>query len=120
MDHQRRPAGEVAEELAEAGVDRVTVSLDSIDPDVFRLMNGVGLPVESVLEGIEAAVRAGLGPIKLNAVIRRGLNDGGICGAGYLCPATTVTPSASSSTWTWGRAMAGICRRWSPLPKLSP
>jgi cyclic pyranopterin phosphate synthase len=67
-----------AEELAEAGVDRVTVSLDSIDPDVFRLMNGVGLPVESVLEGIEAAVRAGLGPIKLNAVIRRGLNDGGI------------------------------------------
>ena len=67
-----------AEELADAGLDRVTVSLDSIDPDVFRLMNGVGLPVESVLEGIAAAVRAGLGPIKLNAVVRRGLNDGGI------------------------------------------
>jgi cyclic pyranopterin phosphate synthase len=69
-----------AEELADAGLHRVTVSLDSIDPDVFRLMNGVGLPVENVLEGIAAAARAGLGPIKLNAVIRRGLNDDGIVG----------------------------------------
>jgi cyclic pyranopterin phosphate synthase len=67
-----------AEELADAGLHRVTVSLDSIDPDVFRLMNGVGFPVERVLEGIQAAVSAGLGPIKLNAVIRRGLNDAGI------------------------------------------
>jgi cyclic pyranopterin phosphate synthase len=67
-----------AEELAQAGLQRVTVSLDSVDPEVFRLMNGVGLPIEPVLEGIEAAVQAGLGPIKLNAVIRRGLNEGGI------------------------------------------
>ncbi|MGA8208337.1 MAG: GTP 3',8-cyclase MoaA [Candidatus Dormiibacterota bacterium] len=73
-----------AEKLADAGLQRVTVSLDSVDPDVFRLMNGVGLPVETVLEGIAAAVRAGLGPIKLNAVIRRGLNDDGIVElAGY-------------------------------------
>jgi cyclic pyranopterin phosphate synthase len=67
-----------AQRLADAGLQRVTVSLDSVDPDVFRLMNGVGVPIETVLEGIEAAVRAGLGPIKLNAVIRRGLNDAGI------------------------------------------
>jgi cyclic pyranopterin phosphate synthase len=67
-----------AQRLADAGLQRVTVSLDSVDPDVFRLMNGVGVPIETVLEGIEAAVRAGLGPVKLNAVIRRGLNDGGI------------------------------------------
>jgi len=66
------------EELAQAGLHRVTVSLDSVDPDVFRLMNGVGLPVEPVLAGIVATVRAGLGPVKLNAVIRRGLNEDGI------------------------------------------
>jgi cyclic pyranopterin phosphate synthase len=66
------------EALAQAGLQRVTVSLDSVDPDVFRLMNGVGLPLEPVLEGIDAAVRAGLGPVKLNAVIRRGLNEDGI------------------------------------------
>ncbi len=67
-----------ASELARAGLKRVTVSLDSIDPQVFRLMNGVGLPIEPVLEGIDAAARAGLGPVKLNAVVRRGLNDDGI------------------------------------------
>ena len=66
------------EALAQAGLQRVTVSLDSVDPDVFRLMNGVGLPLEPVLEGIDAAVRAGLAPVKLNAVIRRGLNEDGI------------------------------------------
>jgi cyclic pyranopterin phosphate synthase len=73
-----------AQKLAAAGLHRVTVSLDSVDPDVFSLMNGVGLPLEIVMEGIAAAVKAGLGPIKLNAVVRRGLNDGGIVDlAGY-------------------------------------
>lgn len=67
-----------AQELADAGLHRVTVSLDSVDPEVFRLMNGVGLPIETVLEGIDAAAAVGLGPVKLNAVIRRGLNDEGI------------------------------------------
>ena len=67
-----------ARALALAGLHRVTVSLDSVDPEVFRVMNGVGLPIEPVFEGIAAAVEAGLGPVKLNAVIRRGLNDGGI------------------------------------------
>ncbi|MGH7641088.1 MAG: GTP 3',8-cyclase MoaA [Candidatus Dormibacteria bacterium] len=64
--------------LRQAGLRRVTVSLDSVDPAIFRLMNGVGLPIEPVLEGIALAVRAGLGPIKLNAVIRRGVNDEGV------------------------------------------
>jgi cyclic pyranopterin phosphate synthase len=67
-----------ARALAAAGLRRVTVSLDSIDPQIFRLMNGVDLAIEPVLEGIEAAAEAGLGPIKLNAVIRRGLNEDGI------------------------------------------
>ena len=64
-----------AEALAAAGLDRVTVSLDSIDDAVFRAMNDMDFPVAIVLEGIEAAAAAGLGPIKLNAVVRRGVND---------------------------------------------
>ena len=63
--------------LAEAGLSRVTVSLDSLDDDVFRAMNDVGFPVAAVLEGIDAAAAAGL-PVKVNAVIKRGVNDDGI------------------------------------------
>ena len=61
--------------LADAGLDRVTVSLDALDDETFRRMNDVGFPVNRVLDGIEAARRAGLGPVKVNAVIRRGLNE---------------------------------------------
>ncbi len=68
----------LAEPLKDAGLDRVTVSLDSVDPDVCRAMNGVDFPFERVLDGIEAAAAAGLGPIKINAVVKRGVNDGGL------------------------------------------
>jgi len=64
-----------AEELAAAGLDRVTVSLDSLEEQVFRRMNDVDFPVDRVLEGIEAARQAGLTPIKINAVAHRGVND---------------------------------------------
>ena len=64
-----------AETLADAGLDRVTVSLDSLDDEVFQSMNDVGFPVEKVLEGIDAAAAAGLGPVKINAVVKRGVND---------------------------------------------
>ena len=67
-----------AEALKDAGLSRVTVSLDSLDEAVFQHMNGVGVPLARVLEGIEAARVAGLSPIKLNTVVRRGLNDAGI------------------------------------------
>jgi len=53
----------------------VTVSLDSLDDEVFRAMNDVNFPVAMVLEGLEAADAAGLGPIKINAVVKRGVND---------------------------------------------
>ena len=66
---------EQAERLAEAGLDRITVSLDSLDNSVYRAMNDVDFPVSQVLEGIETAARLDLGPIKLNAVVRRGVND---------------------------------------------
>lgn len=61
--------------LKEAGLDRVTVSLDSLDDAVFTRMNDVGFPVARVLEGIEAAARAGLTPLKINMVVKRGVND---------------------------------------------
>jgi cyclic pyranopterin phosphate synthase len=64
-----------AEALAEAGLQRVTVSLDALDDETFGRMNDVAFPVARVLDGIAAAEGAGLGPIKLNAVIRRGINE---------------------------------------------
>jgi len=67
-----------AEALAAAGLGRVTVSLDSLDNAVFQSMNDVQFPVARVLDGIAAAAEAGLGPIKVNAVVRRGLNDHGL------------------------------------------
>ena len=60
--------------LRDAGLDRVTVSLDAIDDGVFRRINDVDYPVARVLEGIEAASDAGLGPVKINMVVKRGLN----------------------------------------------
>ena len=63
-----------AEALAAAGLDRVTVSLDSLDDASFRAMNDVDFPVQRVLDGIDAAAAAGL-PVKVNAVVKRGVND---------------------------------------------
>jgi len=65
----------LAQPLAEAGLNRVTVSLDSIDDPTFRAMNDMDFPVAMVLEGIDAAAAAGLGPVKINAVVRKGVND---------------------------------------------
>jgi cyclic pyranopterin phosphate synthase len=64
-----------AQALRDAGLQRVTVSLDGLDDAVFRRMNDVDFPVRDVLDGIEAAQRAGLGPIKVNMVVQRGVND---------------------------------------------
>ena len=64
--------------LAAAGLDRVTVSLDSLDPHVFEHLNGLDQPLEPVLRGIDAARAAGLAPIKINVVVLRGVNDGGV------------------------------------------
>jgi len=69
---------EQAPALAAAGLTRVTVSLDSLDDTVFKCMNDVDFPVARVLAGIDAAVAAGLGPVKINMVVRRGLNEGSI------------------------------------------
>jgi cyclic pyranopterin phosphate synthase len=64
-----------AASLARAGLRRVTVSLDSHDPEVFKKMSGGASEPEKVLRGIDAALAAGLGPIKINCVVQRGVND---------------------------------------------
>ena len=67
-----------ARALKDAGLQRITVSLDSLDDAVFQRMNDVDFPVAGVLEGIEAAAAAGLAPIKINMVVKRGENDDSI------------------------------------------
>jgi len=64
-----------APELADAGLGRVTVSLDALDDTTFKTTNGVGATARRVLDGIDAAADAGLGPVKINMVVRRGVNE---------------------------------------------
>ena len=67
-----------ARALKDAGLKRVTVSLDSLDDETFKAMNDVDFPVAKVLEGMDEAAKVGLGPIKVNMVVKRGLNDSSI------------------------------------------
>ena len=64
-----------AQSLKDAGLDRITVSLDSLDDEVFKQMNGRGYGTDRVLRGIERADQVGLHPIKINCVVQRGVND---------------------------------------------
>ena len=70
--------GQLAGPLRAAGLGRITVSLDSLDDATFRAMNGVDYPVARVLDGIAAASEAGFGPLKINMVVRRGINQASI------------------------------------------
>jgi cyclic pyranopterin phosphate synthase len=67
-----------ARALKDAGLKRVTVSLDSLEDEIFKAMNDVDFPVAGVLEGMDAAGAVGLGPIKVNMVVKRGLNESSI------------------------------------------
>ena len=64
-----------ASELATSGLDRVTVSLDALDDETFKMMTDSDVPVSKILTGIDAAREVGLGPIKVNTVVRRGMNE---------------------------------------------
>lgn len=67
-----------AQALKDAGLKRVSVSLDSLENDIFTAMNGVDMPVEQVLNGIEAANAVGFKPLKINMVVKRGVNEGSL------------------------------------------
>lgn len=79
-----------AQALREAGLSRVTVSLDSLDDSVFRAMNDIDFPVERVLGGIRAALEVGF-PVKVNTVVKRGVNDGDVVGLARHFKGTGVT-----------------------------
>ena len=81
----------MARPLADAGLHRVTVSLDSLDDAVFGAMNGVDFPVARVLDGVDAALEAGLRPVKINMVVRRGVNEASIVPMARWARETGVT-----------------------------
>src|SRR5258705_9653484 len=81
-----------ARALRDAGLKRVTVSLDSLDDEVFKSMNDVDFPVARVLEGMDAAEAAALAPIKGNMVVKRGLNENSILPMARHFPSTARNP----------------------------
>jgi cyclic pyranopterin phosphate synthase len=122
----------LARPLADAGLRRVTVSLDSLDDATFRAMNGVDFPVAKVLDGIDAAVDAGLGPIKVNVVLKRGANDGGILDlagwardAGHVLRFIEYMDVGTTNGWRLDEVVPAtevvetISRQW-PLEAASP
>jgi cyclic pyranopterin phosphate synthase len=95
-----------AHALRAAGLDRVTISLDSLDERVFRAMNDVDFPVARVLEGIDAAAAAGLAPIKINAVVKRSINRDSILplarhfkGSGHIVRFIEYMDVGTSNGW---------------------
>ena len=121
-----------AHALKDAGLDRVTVSLDSLDDATFRAMNDADFPVARVLEGIEAAADAGLGPIKINMVVKRGVNDDGIVamaerwrGTGHIMRFIEYMDVGSTNGWRMDEVVPSaevverISRRW-PLEPIDP
>jgi cyclic pyranopterin phosphate synthase len=92
--------------LKAAGLHRVTVSLDSLDDATFRAMNDADYPVAKVIEGIEAAAAAGLAPVKINMVVKRGTNDGDIVamarrwrGSGHIIRFIEYMDVGSTNGW---------------------
>ena len=95
-----------AASLAKAGLKRVTVSLDSLDDATFRAINDADFPVAKVIEGIEAAADAGMAPIKINMVVKRGVNDGHVLamaerwrGSGHIVRFIEYMDVGSTNGW---------------------
>jgi len=118
-----------ADKLARAGLNRVTVSLDSLDDATFRAMNDADFPVERVIEGIDAAHHAGLAPLKINMVVKRGVNDDGILamaerwrGTGHIVRFIEFMDVGSTNGWRMDDVVpsAEIVRRISARWPLEP
>jgi cyclic pyranopterin phosphate synthase len=121
-----------ADELRKAGLDRVTVSLDSLDDATFRAMNDADFPVAKVIEGIEAAAAVGLGPVKINMVVKRGVNDRAIVqmaerwrGSGHIVRFIEYMDVGSTNGWRMddvvpsAEVVRRISERW-PLEAIDP
>lgn len=118
--------------LAEAGLKRITVSLDSLDNATFQAINDVGFPVERVLEGIDNAAAAGLSPVKVNMVVKRGANDdsieamaGHFRNTGHILRFIEFMDVGNSNGWrlddvvTADQIISRIDARW-PLEQVPP
>ena len=99
-----------AQRLRDAGLDRVTVSLDALDESALRAMSDTPVSPEQILEGIEAAGRAGLAPVKVNMVVRRAATITA-CSRWPSAFAAGRRSCASSSSWTSAPPTAGAPRR---------
>ncbi len=118
--------------LARAGLKRITVSLDALDDATFRAMNDVDFPVADVLTGIDAAAAAGLAPVKVNMVVKRGLNDDQIVpmarhfrGSGHILRFIEFMDVGSSNGWRMDDVVpsAEVLRRIAehfPLEEIEP
>jgi cyclic pyranopterin phosphate synthase len=113
-----------ASALKEAGLDRVTVSLDSLDEATFQAMNDADFPVAKVIEGIDVAAAEGLGPVKINTVVKRGTNDADIVamagrwrGTGHVVRFIEYMDVGSSNGWRMDDVVpsAEVVRRISQL-----
>ncbi|MFC3107990.1 GTP 3',8-cyclase MoaA [Undibacterium arcticum] len=116
-----------AQALKDAGLNRVTVSLDALDEATFQRMNDVDFPVADVLRGIDAAHRAGLGPIKINMVVKRGWNEQEILpmashfkGTPYILRFIEYMDVGASNGWRMDEVIpsADVVRRISALMPL--
>ena len=120
-----------AEALRDAGLDRITVSLDSLDDEVFQRMNDVRFPVGRVLDGIDAAAAAGL-PVKVNMVVQRGVNDESIAemagrfrGTGHILRFIEYMDVGTSNGWQLedvvpaADIVAAVAERW-PVESADP
>jgi cyclic pyranopterin phosphate synthase len=118
--------------LAKAGLKRVTVSLDSLDEATFRAINDADCPVARVIEGIEAAAAAGMAPIKINMVVKRGVNDGHVLamaerwrGTGHIVRFIEYMDVGSTNGWRMDDVVPSaeivklIGARW-PLEPVEP
>ena len=114
-------------DLRAAGLSRVTVSLDSLDDAVFRRMNDVDFPVDRVLAAIDAAAEAGLAPVKIDVVVKRGMNDGDVValaarfrGTGHIVRFIEYMDVGNTNGWRVddvvpGREMLAMLQREWPL-----
>jgi len=120
---------EKAHALREAGLRRITISLDSLDDAVFRAMNDVDFPVARVLEAIDAAAEAGLAPIKIDVVVRRGMNDAGVVdlarhfrGTGHVLRFIEYMDVGNTNGWrmedvvSGAEIVAALGREWPLVP----
>jgi len=121
-----------AQLLRDAGLHRVTVSLDALDDAVFRAMNDMDFPVGRVIEGIDAALAAGFGPVKINMVVKRGVNEHEILpmarrfrGVGYILRFIEFMDVGNTNGWRMDHVVPGneiveMVRREFALEVLAP